>query len=83
MICLVRKGNQCLAHGKLFVEHHNHDVKKRGSVTFDYMEGYENIRVPFVKLSLPQGPCTHKGTSLKNINFHHPKKKKCSFAPEC
>lgn len=83
MMCFIRKGNQCLAHGKLFIECHNHDEKNRGSVTFDYTEGYENMRIPFVKLSLPRGPCTHKGISFKNINFQQFKKRKCSFAPEC
>lgn len=83
MICLVRKGNQCPAHGKLFIEHHNHDEKNRGSVTFDYTEGYENIRIPFVELSLPRRPCAHKGISFITVNFHQSKKKKCSFAPEC
>lgn len=82
MICLIRKGNQCPAHGKLLIEHHNHDEKNRGSVTFDYTEGYENTRILFVKLSLPRGPCAHKGISFISVSFHQSKKKKCSFAPE-
>lgn len=68
---------------KAIIEHHNHDEKNRGSVTFDYTEGYENTRIPFVKLSLPRGPCAHKGKSFINVSFHQSKKKKCSFAPEC
>lgn len=64
MICSIRKKNQCLAHGKLFTEHHNHDENNRRSVTSGYT-GYENKRIPFVDLSLPRVPILKREQALK------------------
>lgn len=67
MTYLIRKGNQCLAHGKLFSKHHNLDEKNRGSVTSNYSLG--KGKNTLCQTKLPRETCAHKGIDFKNISF--------------